>query len=171
MTQTLLPRMVRHSLLPLQESLQREGQGYTPEDVWEMVQACELLAFEVAVLWRMITRLLDDGTEGRKLAFFLKETQDSVEAALGTFAKVREVTLRTAPNGASADLALLERAAGRAQEVRAKIASLLDWLETSPPKVDLAALTARAEQARPEDYERLEPELISVPVQSFLPER
>jgi hypothetical protein len=158
MAPTLVAQIVRSSLRPLRDALRRQEHRFTKEEVQEFLDACSVAAFLIEKLREANDKLLDQGTEGAKLAFFLRESRDAVDEGLWMFTRVREIAVQEVPpfKGKDEGLTLLESFSQRAREVQQELAALLRWLDTPPPRVDPASLAGGGDSPTAEGYESIE---------------
>jgi hypothetical protein len=150
MTPALVPQIVWSGLRPLQNALKRNGHRFAPEEVRELIEACDVEAILLEKLWERDSKLLERGAEGRELRRVLKESLAAVDESLRLFSAVRDAA------GQHEEFGRLEAIKRRAEQIRDDLAALLRWLDAPPPQIDPAMLTGAGDSPTAEGYESID---------------
>lgn len=147
---SLLSDMVRDGVQRLQQVTAGEEYRHSQQSFREFSAACTMLATIVEQEWALANEMLDEGTEGRFLLFFLKECSEGNQALLRTLGKAAETA-------SPFDTArLVAEAQRRIEEVQKNISALLSWLDTPPPPMDPTMFAACNAPHDAANYENLD---------------
>jgi hypothetical protein len=142
MSSTILPEILRCNLHPMRQALDEyEGHDPTPEQADELFFLCSFLVDAIEKNWARIQGRPRQGIEGRKLLSMLQELSGQIEEALQTFQRLPKI-VRPMSNHRAAEegLSRLTTDVERVEHVRKQVATLVDWLNISPPPVDVESL-------------------------------
>ncbi len=139
MTTLLVPEMARSDVELLRRRL--EHRGAAPVTGRELAFACLHIASALEELWGALEETLKQGVSGLRLRGMLRDYLAVVESALPVFGTVADVAQA---EGLSGEIPTIERAAARAEKVRADMKDLLSWASAPPPPIS------------PEDRKRFE---------------
>jgi hypothetical protein len=155
MTPTVLDKIVHKSISEAREALEQEPKGFTPEQAEELFSWCLYTAKTIEWSWDTFQEEIKEGTEGRLLARSLRAVLEQVDIVLSTYAKFRQIVTTSTPKypGLTVSLSKLDRAAASVETKRQQFASLLAWLDTPLPSIDLAKLPKGEGQQSAEGYE------------------
>jgi hypothetical protein len=146
MSHAIVSDALRGSIRPLRDALSRSGHDFTRDEVLDLVGACAVGGMLIIGLRRGLRGLLENGIEGRKLAFLLKESVDALDESIDTFGRIRTVVDGAALS--STDQAqctgILEGAEQRAEAAKAEFLALLGFLDRTPSKLDPASFPGTA---------------------------
>jgi hypothetical protein len=138
----VLDKIVHKSISEAREAVEREPTGFTPEQAEELFSWCLSAANTIDWSWDEFREAVKEGAEGRLLAGSLRAVLEQVDVVLSTYAKFRKIVTTSTPKypGLPTSLSKLERAASAVEKKRQQFASMLAWLDTPLPSIDLAML-------------------------------
>jgi hypothetical protein len=146
MTSLLIPQMLRGSFEPLRDAMPNKDHPPTADHRRDIVAAFPLVKAMLEKLRSYLDALGEHGIESRKLALVAKEVQSALDLGRQVLGELRGAWLAAPEDqGKQHDLAQLEAFQHFVDKIRADNRTLLTWLDTSPPKVDLAVLDAAQE--------------------------
>lgn len=148
MSSMLITDMVRDGVRRLQQATEGEEYRRSRELFRDFSAGCTMLASMIEQAWAVVDDMLDEGTEGRRLLFFLKECRDGNDALLRILGEAAET--------ASPFEAALADARRRIEEVQKNIRALLSRLDVPPPPMDPATFAARGVPHDSANYENLD---------------
>jgi hypothetical protein len=141
MTTLLVPEMARSDVELLRRRL--EHRSAAPVTGRELAFACLHIAAALEELWGALEATLKEGVSGLRLRGIVRDYLAVVESALPVFGTVADVAQG---EGLSGEIPQIERAAARAEKVRADMKDLLSWASTPPPPIS-AEERKRCEEA------------------------
>jgi hypothetical protein len=156
MSPTVLPKIFDANLTGVRRALEQgERKGFTPEQAEELFGLCQFLANVVEWSWARVRDELREGTEGLLLSRALRAILDQVEETLRIYAKFRGDIIAAPPAypALKADLDSLEKSSAAVERIRQQMASLLGWVETPLPRLDIDTLPKGEESPTAEGYE------------------
>jgi hypothetical protein len=156
MSPTVLPKIFDANLTGVRRALEQgERRGFAPEQVEELFGLCQFLANVVEWSWARIREELREGTEGILLSRTLRAILGQVEESLRIYGKFQNNIVAASPTypGLQADLDDLEKSSADVERIRQQMTSLLGWVETPLPHLNLDALPKGEESPTAEGYE------------------
>src|SRR3954453_16767660 len=99
MPTALVPEVVKSSLTPIRELIEDRRPGPSADVVRQACVACELVSLNWERIARESAEGVEEGVEGSKLRFALKESLDTIHLCLWLFGKVRELAEERVPPG------------------------------------------------------------------------
>jgi hypothetical protein len=147
MTPALFPEMAQSTFKPLLGRLtgNKQLREFSADEVRELLVACDFGAVMLDKLSEMLQTLLRRGIESQKLSFFLQEFNDTIELAQNEiYARVGEIAAGQALPAEErlAAQQSLDDFRARAMAKGKELASLRQWLENPPQKVDFDSMGA-----------------------------
>jgi hypothetical protein len=130
MATLLVPEMARSDVELLRRRL--EHRSAAPFTGRELAFACLHIASALEELWGALEETLKEGVSGLRLRGMVREYLEVVEIALPVFGMVTGVAQ---DEGLSGEIPQIERAAARAEKVRADMKDLLSWASAPPPQI------------------------------------
>src|SRR5262249_48009746 len=131
MQATLVPEMVRRGLQPVRDALHPDRPQYTPEEAGALVAGGVLQAGIVALAKGRHDEALDRGVEGRKMAFLVRLSLDTIQDVLQAFDETLKAVADETPRFERKEelLELLAEARRRVEGVKKEQEALLRILE------------------------------------------
>ena len=130
MATLLVPEMARSDVELLRRRL--EHRSAAPVTGRELAFACLHIASALEELWESLEETLKQGVSGLRLRAMVRDYLAVVESALPVFETVAAVAQ---DEGLRGEAPKIERAAGRAEKVRADMKDLLGWASAPPPQI------------------------------------
>lgn len=155
MSPTVLDKIVRKSISKAREAVEQEPKGFTPEQAEELFSWCLSAANTIEWSWNTFQEEVNEGAEGRLLARSLRAVLEEVDLVLSTYTKFRKIVTTSTPKypGLTVSLSKLDRAASSVEKKRQQFASLLAWVDTPLPAIELAKLPKGEGPQSAEGYE------------------
>jgi hypothetical protein len=138
MPTALVPEILKRSLGPIRELIEDRPPGPPPELVRQASVACEIVSLNWERHAGDTAEVIEEGIEGSKLRFVMKESLDAIQLSLWVFGKVRELAHLRLPPG-RAQWHALERLSGavdRMEKVKQEYEALLHFAEGEAPTVN-----------------------------------
>ncbi len=155
MSPTVLDKIVHKSISEAREAVERQPAGFTPAQAEDLFSWCLSAANTIEWSWNALQEEVKEGTEGRLLARSLRAVLEEVDIVLSTYAKFRKIVTTSTPKypGLTVSLRKLDRAVSSVEKKRQQFATLLAWVDTPLPAIDLAKLPKAEGSQSAEGYE------------------
>src|SRR5690349_14237539 len=130
MEDTLVPDMVRRSLVPLRDKASRAQHGGTSAEVQARLAAVEASQPLSQLAWDGVNNFLDRGVEAGAWAHAVRDSADALEECLMTFAAIKEAAIAARPDTSSlaAGVATLTQVEGHARGMLRELKAMLEGL-------------------------------------------
>lgn len=151
----VLDRIVHANISEARDAVERQPKGFTPEQAEELFSWCLSAANTIEWSWNTFEEEVKEGAEGRLLARSLRAVLEQVDIVLSTYAKFRKIVTTSTPKypGLTVSLSKLDRATSSVERKRQQLASLLAWVDTPLPSIDLDKLPKGEGSQSAEGYE------------------
>lgn len=151
----VIDRIVSANISEARQAVEREPKGFTPEQAEELFSWCLSAANTIEWSWNTFQEEVKEGAEGRVLARSLRAVLEQVDIVLSTYAKFRKIVTISTPNypGLPASLSKLDRATSSVERKRQQFASLLTWVDSPLPSIELSKLPKGEGPPSTEGYE------------------